>query len=57
MVNQSITDPYDINDLVKVMQERINELTTQNILLQTQLLSMKKARESVGVDTPRQSFD
>jgi|LWDU01.1.fsa_nt_gi hypothetical protein len=50
MVNQSITEPYDINDLVKVMQERINELTSQNILLQTQLLSIKKSRELVGTD-------
>jgi hypothetical protein len=38
-VNKTITDEYDINDLIKVMQNRINELTTQNILLETRLLS------------------
>lgn len=38
-MNKTITDEYDINDLIKVMQNRINELTTQNILLETRLLS------------------
>jgi hypothetical protein len=37
--NKTITDEYDINDLIKVMQNRINELTTQNILLETKLMS------------------
>jgi hypothetical protein len=39
MENKTITDEYDINDLIKVMQNRINELTTQNILLETKLMS------------------
>ena len=39
MENKNITDEYDINDLIKVMQNRINELTTQNILLETKLMS------------------
>lgn len=38
-MNKTITDEYDINDLIKVMQNRINELTTQNILLETRLMS------------------
>jgi hypothetical protein len=38
-MEKTITDEYDINDLIKVMQNRINELTTQNILLETRLLS------------------
>jgi hypothetical protein len=37
-VDKTITDEYNINDLIKVMQARINELTTQNILLETKLL-------------------
>ena len=32
---------YDINDLVSVMQQKINDLTTQNILLETKLLKLK----------------
>jgi hypothetical protein len=38
-MDKTITDEYNINDLIKVMQNRINELTTQNILLETRLLS------------------
>lgn len=32
---------YDVNDLVSVMQQKINDLTTQNILLETKLLKLK----------------
>jgi hypothetical protein len=38
-VDKTITDEYDINDLITVMQNKINELTTQNILLETRLMS------------------
>jgi hypothetical protein len=34
-------EDYDINDLVSVMQQKINDLTTQNILLETKLLKLK----------------
>lgn len=40
-MNKTITDEYDINDLIKVMQNKINELTTQNILLETKIISLK----------------
>ncbi len=41
-MDKTITDEYNINDLITVMQGRINELTTQNILLETKLLNLKK---------------
>lgn len=49
-MDKTITDEYNINDLITVMQNRINELTTQNILLETKLLNLKKEIDDLNVE-------
>jgi hypothetical protein len=50
-MDKTITDEYNINDLITVMQNRINELTIQNILLETKLLKFKENEEQIDLDS------